>query len=127
VQSVARLGRPSIGHATATGKVLLAFGPATAPRGRLTAYTERTIVDRKELDAELERVRAQGWARAAREREDDLNAVAAPVRDSRGALAAVIGVQGPAARFGDRAMQDAVPPLLEHARAVSEALGFAGH
>ena len=26
VQSVAQLGRPSIGHATAVGKVLLAFG-----------------------------------------------------------------------------------------------------
>jgi IclR family acetate operon transcriptional repressor len=126
VQSVARLGRPSIGHATATGKVLLAFGPATAPRGRLTAYTERTVVDRKELDSELERIRGQGWARAAGEREDDLNAVAAPVRDARGALAAIIGVQGPASRFGDRAMEAAVPPLLEHARSVSEALGFAG-
>src|SRR5213082_1412210 len=31
VQSVAHVGRPSIGHATATGKVLLAFGEAGVP------------------------------------------------------------------------------------------------
>src|SRR3954471_13651454 len=31
VVSVARLGRPSVGHATAAGKVVLAFGPAAPP------------------------------------------------------------------------------------------------
>ena len=125
VQSVARLGRPSIGHATATGKVLLAFGGAAIPRGRLTAYTDRTIVDRKALEAELDRVRAQGWARATGEREDDLSAVAAPVRDGRGGLVGIMGVQGPSARFDERAMAEAVEPLLERAAAVSAALGYA--
>ena len=125
VQSVARLGRPSIGHATATGKVLLAFGGAAIPRGRLTAYTDRTIADRKALEAELDRVRAQGWARATGEREDDLNAVAAPVRDGRGGLVGIMGVQGPSARFDERAMAEAVEPLLERAAAVSAALGYA--
>src|SRR5712671_2654165 len=40
VQGVARLGRPSIAHATATGKVLLAFGHQTLPTGQLKVYTE---------------------------------------------------------------------------------------
>src|SRR3954452_4866638 len=44
VVSVARLGRPSVGHATAAGKVVLAFGPA-APPSDLTRFTDRTIVD----------------------------------------------------------------------------------
>src|SRR5690242_3391500 len=57
VQSVARLGRPSIGHATATGKVLLAFGEAELPGGRLKAYTPRTITSRRDLKHELDRVR----------------------------------------------------------------------
>lgn len=124
VQSVARLGRPSVAHATATGKVALAFGGRPLPAGPLRAFTERTLVDRRALAAEVEAVRARGWAAAAGEREGDLNAVAAPVRRSRGELAAVLGVQGPASRFHAEAMAAAVDPLLGRAAAVSDALGW---
>jgi IclR family acetate operon transcriptional repressor len=124
VQSVARVGRPSVAHATATGKVALAFGDVALPPGRLRAFTERTIVDRTALAAEVARVRAQGWAQALGEREEDLNALAAPVRGSRGELAAVLGIQGPASRFGDNATARALEPLLARAAAVSDALGW---
>jgi DNA-binding IclR family transcriptional regulator len=124
VQSIARVGRPSVAHATATGKVALALGGATLPPGRLKAFTERTIVDRDALACEVETVRGQGWARALGEREDDLNALAAPIRGSRGELVAVLGVQGPASRFGDEAMAQALPSLLVRAAAVSDALGW---
>jgi IclR family acetate operon transcriptional repressor len=124
VQSVARVGRPSVAHATATGKVALAFGGVGLPAGKLHAFTERTIADRRALAAEVGRVRELGWARAAGEREDDLNAIAAPVRGSRGELAAVLGVQGPASRFGEEATGRAVAPLLARAAAVSDALGW---
>jgi DNA-binding IclR family transcriptional regulator len=126
VQSVARLGRPSIAHATATGKVGLAFGAATLPPGRLERFTGRTRVERSELHAEVEEVRRRGWAQALGEREDDLNALAAPVRGSRGELAAILGVQGPAPRFDEEAMAAALEPLLAGARAVSDALGWPG-
>ena len=43
VQSVAQLGRPSIGHATAAGKVLLAFGEVALPPEPMTRFTRRTI------------------------------------------------------------------------------------
>lgn len=123
VRSVARLGRPSVAHATATGKVLLAFGDAELPRGRLTRYTYRTITDRKRLATALERVRARGYATAYGEREDDLNAVAAPVFGGRGELVGILGVQGPAGRFGSGKAMRAVPRLLAHARALSAELG----
>jgi IclR family acetate operon transcriptional repressor len=124
VQGVARVGRPSVAHATATGKVALAFGGRPLPTGTLRAFTERTIVDRRALAAAVEAVRERGWAQAAGEREEDLNAVAAPVRGSRGELAAVLGVQGPASRFGDEAMARVVGRLLARAAAVSDALGW---
>jgi IclR family acetate operon transcriptional repressor len=124
VQSVARLGRPSIGHATATGKVLLAFGPAELPSGRLQAHTQRTIIDPARLQAELARVSRQGYAEAFGEREPDLNAVAAPVYDSEGRLVGIVGVQGPASRFGRDAMRAAVEPLLTAARDISLGLGW---
>jgi DNA-binding IclR family transcriptional regulator len=126
VQSVARLGRPSIGHATAAGKVLLAFGAAELPSGRLNAHTSRTITDRTRLQTELTRVLRQGYAEAVGEREPDLNALAAPVFDAEGELAGIVGVQGPASRFGRDAMRGAVEPLLAAARAVSVGLGWSG-
>lgn len=124
VQSVATLGRPSVAHATATGKVALAFGGVELPVGRLHAFTERTIVERAALTNAVERVRELGWAQAAGEREDDLNAIAAPVRGNGGELAAVVGVQGPASRFDAEAMARALEPLLARAAAVSDALGW---
>jgi DNA-binding IclR family transcriptional regulator len=127
VQGVAQVGRPSIAHATATGKVLLAFCSRTPPPGPLKEYTRRTITQRAALAAELERVRESGYAFNFGEREDDLHAIAAPVWGSRAELAAVIGVQGPSSRFARREMEAAVQPLLEHTLQLSLELGRSGH
>lgn len=121
VRSVARIGRPSVGHATATGKVSLAYG-GQLPPGKLEAYTARTITDRGRLTRELERTRRRGWARAAGERETDLNAVAAPILGAEGHLLGILGVQGPAGRFDEQAMRAAVAALLEHTDELSSGL-----
>jgi DNA-binding IclR family transcriptional regulator len=121
VVSMARLGRPSIGHATAVGKVLLAF--TAAEPSVLIAFTERTITDADRLAAELAAVREQGWAEAEGEREPDLNALAAPVFGRGGELAAILGLQGPAARFTAPRRSSVLPRLLAAASAVSRALG----
>jgi IclR family acetate operon transcriptional repressor len=126
VQSVAQLGRPSIGHATATGKVLLAFGTAQLPPGTLKRYTDRTTTDRRKLTAELDRVRRQGYAEAVGEREAHLNAIAAPVFGARDELTAIVGVQGPSSRFGREPMRAALDALLAHAEEISRALGWSG-
>lgn len=117
VRSVAAIGRNSVAHATAVGKVFLAWG-GRLPPGDLAAYTPRTIVDRAELAAELDRVRAQGWARSVGEREPELNAVAVPVLGASGELVAILGVQGPAARFTQRSMRAAARWLAERAGAL---------
>jgi IclR family acetate operon transcriptional repressor len=123
VQSVARLGRPSVSHATATGKVLLAHGGRPLPDGPLETYTPQTITRRDALAREIETVPARGHARALGEREADLHAIAAPVFGAGGALAAIIGVQGPATRFTRARMDAAVPLLRAHAEQLSSALG----
>jgi DNA-binding IclR family transcriptional regulator len=124
VQSVAQIGRPSVSHATATGKIVLAFGGGGLPPEPLRAFTRRTITDPKVLAREVARVRARGWANAVREREEDLSALAAPVFGAHGELAAVLGLQGPAGRLDRTAMRSALPELLGRARAVSHALGW---
>jgi IclR family acetate operon transcriptional repressor len=124
VISVARVGRPSIPHCTAVGKVMLAFGRhgTDALAETLIPFTPRTITDRARLDTELDAVRRDGVATAVGERESDLNAIAAPVFDARG-LAGIIGLQGPAGRFDGAALEAAAEPLREAAHAATLALG----
>jgi DNA-binding IclR family transcriptional regulator len=124
VQSVARVGRPSIAHATATGKVLLAFGAVELPEPPLEAFTQRTITDPRVVEREIRRVRERGYAEALGEREEELNAIAAPVFEARGSLAAILGLQGPASRFDRAAMREALPALLARAGTISNALGW---
>ncbi len=126
LQGVTRLGRPSVGHASSAGKVMLSFGNVPLPRGKLEHYAPRTITDPAALDEEIARVREQGWAEAVEEREVGLSAIAAPVWGAGGELAAVVALQGPTSRFDEAAMQAALPLLLASARRISVALGWHG-
>jgi DNA-binding IclR family transcriptional regulator len=123
VHGVTSLGRPSVAHATAAGKVMLAF-TGRLPSGPLVAYTDRTITDPAALETELARIRKTGWAEAYEEREPELNAIAAPVWSARGELAGILAVQGPIPRFGRAVARKALPDLLAHAGALSAELGF---
>ena len=124
VQPVSKLGRPSVGHATSAGKVMLAFSGRELPDGPLRAYTPRTITDLQVLAREIAQVREHGWAQAVGERELDLTALAAPIRSSRGELEAIVALQGPSSRFDAAAVDAAVPLLVERAEAISRELGW---
>jgi IclR family acetate operon transcriptional repressor len=122
VQGVTQLGRPSVAHATAAGKVMLAH-TGRLPGGPLRAFTPRTITDSEALESELERVRRRGFAEAFEEREPELNAIAAPVVGADGRLVAVVALQGPIPRFGRAAARKALPALLDAAEGISRDLG----
>jgi len=121
--SVAQLGRSSVAHATATGKVMLAFGGAGMPEGPLEALTRRTITDPAALRAEIERVVKRGFADAVGEREADLVALAVPVRGPGDRLVAICGLQGPAARLPARRRRDVIGPLRDTAAEIERELG----
>ena len=125
VRGDSRLGRPSIAHATAAGKVMLAC-TGRRPAAPLTGFTQHTITDLDVLEAELGRIARRGWADAFEEREPELNAIAAPVWSSAGTLAGIVELQGPAGRFGRAAARRALPGLLEHTDQISSALGASG-
>lgn len=124
LQGVTRLGRPSVGHASSAGKVLLAFGDVALPRGRLQRFTPRTITAPAALAREIETVRRQGWAAAIEEREEGLSAIAAPVWGADGSLAAIVALQGPTSRFDSDSIERARPLLLQCAARVSAAIGW---
>lgn len=118
VRSVASIGRNSVAHATAVGKVFLAWG-GSLPTGELHSYTQRTITDRDRLATEITRVRESGWAIALGEREEELNGLAVPVLDTAHALVAILGVQGPATRFTRTRIEGAAELLRERAPLIS--------
>ena len=59
VQGVAQIGRPSVLHATAAGKVLLAFRHVPLPGDELRASTKNTIVVQQQLEREIARFHAR--------------------------------------------------------------------
>lgn len=127
VVSMAWVGRPSVPHATAVGKVMLAYAPGHAPApGPLTRFTERTITDPSVLADELATIRERGWGEAVGEREPDLTAIGAPVFDRSRELVAIIGVQGPTSRLPAATRRALREPLLEAAAQLSQALGGVG-
>ena len=127
VRSAALVGRPSVAHATAVGKVVLAFGQGSETElpTTLTAFTSRTITDAATLAAAVAEVAQRGWGEADREREEDLAAIAVPVFDHLGNLVAVLGVQGPADRFDAEARRAALPAAEQAALDVGRLLGSA--
>jgi DNA-binding IclR family transcriptional regulator len=115
-------GRGAPLHATANGKVLLAFADGPTP-AKLPALTEQTVTDRNALRAELERVRREGYATAVEELEVGLNAVAAPVFDATGACVAAVSVSGPAFRIQAQALHAVAPRCRGAAAEISASLG----
>lgn len=90
-------------HCSSDGKVLLAWlDPPTRAEllaGPLERRTSRTLTDREELEAQLARVRQEGFALADEELEDGLTGVAAPVVDAAGEVVAAVSVSGPSYRM----------------------------
>lgn len=127
VVSVAQLGRPGPVHCTSVGKVLLAFqAEEVANRvlaGELPRFTPRTVTDGRLLGIELQRIREQGYAIAAEEREPELNAIAVPIWGAQGRVVAALGLQGPAYRFHRGAMVESLAVLQREAGSLSRQLG----
>jgi DNA-binding IclR family transcriptional regulator len=122
------VGRRTPLHCTSNGKVLLAhMGESERERlldGALERATERTIVDREELRAQLGEIRARGWAQTLEELEEGLNAVAAPVRGAGGEVVAALSVSGPAFRMRPIDLPRIARETVEAAHVVSRRLGY---
>jgi DNA-binding IclR family transcriptional regulator len=116
-------------HCTAVGKAVLAYLPdheleLLLARLRFERFTRRTITTRRALRAELDRVRALGYAVDNEEIEEGLRCVGAPIRDSAGRVAAAISVAGPVFRMTDERLPELSRSVVEAARDLSADLGY---
>ncbi|MEO8137948.1 MAG: IclR family transcriptional regulator, partial [Betaproteobacteria bacterium] len=121
-------------HCSASGKLFLAHMP-TAQRNRLLShlqyhsYTSNTITSRIALEAELARVRAQGYALDNEEFLTGLVCVAVAVFDSnrRTKVRGSVAVQAPASRLPIDRATSALPALQRAADAFGLSIGNVGN
>ncbi|WP_410586513.1 IclR family transcriptional regulator [Amycolatopsis sp. lyj-23] len=113
-------------HATALGKVLLAYD--TTLKATPEPYTRRTLVTQTAIKRACAKVREAGWAAENGEMIAGEAGIAAPIRGHGGIVVGAIGVSGAAERICE---PDGAPsPRLltqvrDAARAVSRDLGAA--
>lgn len=126
-QMVASAGRRSPLHATASGKLLLAFAGEEAVgaylQHPLDAFTPDTVTDPAVLREQLAAIREDGYATCWQERELGLCSVAVPVRDHTSATVASLTLVGPAGRLTPESVDAHLAPLREAAHAVEKHLG----
>ena len=122
------IGQQTPLHATSSGKVLLAYGPADVRAavlaGPLERFTDATITDPAALSAELGRIGGTGWGCTAEEYEIGLNAVAAPIRGADGSVVAALSVSGPTYRLATESFPAIAKRVVEAADQVSAQMGF---
>lgn len=122
------VGRGYPAHATNLGKVLLADLPSGRLREllgerELAAFTPHTITDRAELEAELERIRAQGFAVDNEEYDEGLRCIGAPIYDHSGHAVAALGIGGPVTRITPERVEELAGLVMAAARGLSRRLG----
>jgi len=105
---------------TSMGRVLLAnldepVRQRLISRIRLTRHTPRTIVDKAEFRAELERIGTQGYSVVDQELELGLRSLAVPIRRADGAVLAAINIGVHAARVDKQTLVREFLPVLEQA------------
>ena len=116
-------------HATALGKVLLAYDARGAGYGDLAPYTRRTLASPRALARALVAIRESGWGSDIEEMTVGEAGVAAPIRGYGGLVVGAIGISGPVERVCDTHGQPRVAlvtQVREAARAVSRDLGGRG-
>ena len=123
-----RVGGRAPCHATSIGKVLMAWaGPdllRVVVAAGLPPHTRHTLARAADLEAELERVRSQGYALDMEEYEEGLRCAAAPVRDHAGRVVAAIGIAGPSHRLTDETLPQLIPSVTRAANTISRNLGY---
>lgn len=127
VRLVTQVGRRLPAHATAAGKAILAFAPASAARDvlkpGLVRLTERTITDPKQFMAVLEQAKVDGYACEVEESAGDLSCFAAPVFGADGQVCAGLTLCIPTADVAAERARRLIDTACDTAGRMSALLG----
>jgi DNA-binding IclR family transcriptional regulator len=130
VKMYSMVGRTASLYTSGLGKAVLAYtsGPLRAEMlASITfkKHTATTITSRADLEEELSRIRARGWAEDNAEFEDFINCVAVPILDSRGRVHASLSMTAVRALTPLEELREHVTDLRAAAQTIAEESGWA--
>jgi DNA-binding IclR family transcriptional regulator len=115
-------------HCSATGKVFIAHClrdpiPVFFSGKKLEKRTVNTLTGVRELQAEAERVREQGYGMDDEEYHIGVRCLAAPIRNAHGVVIAAIGITGATTRVTREKVPTVVRDVIAAAEQISTAIG----
>lgn len=90
-------------------------------------FTDRTVTSIAHLERQLTAIARAGYVVSIEEFEDGLNAVGAPIRDSKGEVVGALSVSGPAYRLTSQRARQIAPDVVSAANAVGRRMGHQGY
>jgi DNA-binding IclR family transcriptional regulator len=116
-------------YCTAVGKVMLAYMPdderkKVLPQLGLKRLTPNTVGNIQELEAELSRVRKNGYACDLEENEPHIRCVAAPIWDHAGGVNASLSITAPMVRMTVTRLRQLAPLIQTAGLQISRELGY---
>jgi len=116
-------------YCTSVGKAFLAFQKESLIRRiceeqGLPPRTANTITSVDALLAELENIRAAGYAIDNEEHKLGVRCVGAPIRDASGQVFASVSASGPVERMPAQRLKGLAPTVIQTANNISKALGW---
>lgn len=131
VRVVSFLGATLPLHCTAPGKVHLAFdseeGLSQSLSEKLDRYTDKTIVDRRQLLDQIKEVNEAGFAVEQGEYMEEVMSVAVPIHDYTRGLVGSLAITGPTHRLTrEKIQKELVPLIVRGGDDLSKRLGYHG-
>ena len=103
-------------HASAAGKILLAFQEIDISKLKLEKLTNATITSKTELEKEILKVKQNNYALIIDELEIGLVAVSVPVKNEVGEVVAALSVSGPSTRLNQNKIKEIISLLSRYSK-----------
>ncbi len=116
-------------HSTSLGKVLIADLSKKERKKiignkSLWRLTKNTIINKKVLENEIEKIQKVGYEIDDEENENEIRCLAAPIKDHNGKVISAISISGPSYRFNTAQQKIMIKALVKTAKQISLKLGF---
>jgi DNA-binding IclR family transcriptional regulator len=113
-------------YATATGRVIAAFRPASAIDALVERYRTNVPNGALDLHSRFDEIRSKGYETSESGFRAGVNSIAVPIHEADGQVVASLAVTGPKERLPGERLVELSSTLLDAASRASNALGYVG-